>query len=179
MDVDFKGIGKKIKAVRTQSQMTQAELAERTGMSDVYISYIETGTKRASLNAILKIVYVFKISLDSLVYDDLPARLPTIYREFAELLADCDSVEREQILKTASAYKKVLRTAAVLKTSWIKYHTTTKSPKYAGFTRHLKSNTYDVCPKCLPNFHASILGHFSFIEFQKTLHLQAFSASAS
>jgi len=46
----------------------------------------------------------------------LPARLPIIYREFAELLADCDSVEREQILKTASAYKKVLRTAAVLKT---------------------------------------------------------------
>ena len=116
MSVNFKSIGRKIKAVRMQSKMTQAELAERTGMSDVYISYIETGTKRASLNAILKIVYVFKISLDSLVYDDLPARLPIIYREFAELLADCDSVEREQILKTASAYKKVLRTAAVLKT---------------------------------------------------------------
>ena len=109
MTVDYMSIGKKIKASRALRHMTQAELAERVGFSDVYISYIENGKKRTSLDAILKIVNALGISLDSLVYDDLPERLPKGYREFADLLADCDIYERDQILKTASAYKKMLR----------------------------------------------------------------------
>jgi transcriptional regulator with XRE-family HTH domain len=109
MNVNYENIGKKIRAYRIQRHMTQAELAEKTGLSDVYISYIENGVKRVSLNALLKIVYVFDISLDSLVYDDSPARLPKGYREFAELFADCDIHEREQILKTALDFKEMIR----------------------------------------------------------------------
>ena len=109
MTIDYKSIGKRIRANRTQRQMTQAELAERTGMSDVYISRIETGIRSPSLGSIMKIALVLSLSLDSLVFDDAPNRLPKIYRDFAELLADCDIEEREQILKTASAYKKMLR----------------------------------------------------------------------
>ena len=110
MTVDFKSIGRKVKANRRNHHMTQAELAEKTGMSDVYISRIETGGRSPSLGSLIKIAFVLDMSLDSLVFDDSPARLPRGYREFAELLADCDIEEREQILKTASAYKKILRT---------------------------------------------------------------------
>ena len=110
MTVDFKTIGKRINANRTQQHMTQAELAEKTGLSNVYISYIETGKKGVSLDALLKIIDVFDISLDSLVLNDLPVRLPKSYREFSELLADCDVYERELILKTATAFKKMMRT---------------------------------------------------------------------
>ena len=78
-------------------------------MSDVYISRIETGVRSPSLGSLIKIAVVLDVSLDSLVLDDSPARLPRGYREFADLLADCDIDERELILKTASAYKKVLR----------------------------------------------------------------------
>ena len=109
MTVDYKSIGKRIKASRVQRRMTQAELAEKTGMSDVYISYIENGTKRTSLDAILKIVYVLDISLDSLVHENAAVRLPKSLSEFADLLSDCDIDECERILKTASAYKKMLR----------------------------------------------------------------------
>jgi transcriptional regulator with XRE-family HTH domain len=109
MTIDYKNIGKRVRANRIQQRMTQAELAEKTGMSDVYISNIERGAKRTSLDALLKIVYVLEISLDSLVLDDSSFRLPKGYREFWELLADCDINERTKILRTASAYKKVLR----------------------------------------------------------------------
>ena len=109
MTVDFKSIGKRVKAYRIQHRMTQAELAEKTGMSDVYISRIETGVRSPSLGSLLKIVLVLDISLDSLVLGESPAHIPKIYRDFAELLTDCDIDEREQILKTASAYKKMLR----------------------------------------------------------------------
>jgi transcriptional regulator with XRE-family HTH domain len=109
MTIDFKPIGKRVRANRTNHRMTQAELAEKTGMSDVYISRIETGVRSPSLSALLKIAIVLEISLDSLVLDDSLARLPKGYREFWELLADCDINERTMILKTATAYKKVLR----------------------------------------------------------------------
>lgn len=109
MIVDFKTIGKRIKATRTQQRMTQADLAERTGFSNVYISYIEAGEKRASLDALLRIANELDLSLDSLVFDGTPGRPLGICHEFTELLADCDVDEREQILKTASAHKKMLR----------------------------------------------------------------------
>ena len=71
----------------------------------------------------LKIVYVLKISLDNLVYDDLPARLPTVYCEFAEFLANYDIDEQEKIFKIASTYyEKMLRAAQVLKTVWGQPH---------------------------------------------------------
>ena len=110
MTVDYKSIGRKIKANRIQRRMTQAELAEKTGMSDVYISYIENGIKRTSLDAILKIVYVLNISLDSLILEGSTMRLPKALSDFSELLTGCDIEECEWILKTASAYKKMLMT---------------------------------------------------------------------
>jgi transcriptional regulator with XRE-family HTH domain len=105
MTIDYKSIGEKVRASRVQRGMRQWQLAEKTGMSDVYISYIETGTKRPSLDAILKIAMVLGIFIDSLVCDDWLARLPKGYREIAELLADCNIDECERILRVASAYK--------------------------------------------------------------------------
>ena len=61
MTVDFKSIGKRVKANRIQHRMTQAELAEKTGMSDIYISRIETGVKSPSLGSLLKIILVLDI----------------------------------------------------------------------------------------------------------------------
>jgi len=109
MTVDFKTIGKRIKVSRTQRDMTQAELSERVGVSNVYISNIETGVKGVSLEVLLKIAGALGVSLDSMVFGSTPIRLPKVYREFAELLADCDVDERELILKNASSYKKMLR----------------------------------------------------------------------
>jgi predicted enzyme involved in methoxymalonyl-ACP biosynthesis len=65
--------------------------------------------KRASLKVIFKIACSFNISLDSLVFDDSPVRLPKGYREFAELLADCNIGERKEILKNAADYKRMIR----------------------------------------------------------------------
>jgi transcriptional regulator with XRE-family HTH domain len=88
--------------------MTQAELAERTEMSDVYISRIETGVRSPSLNSLLKIAKVLGTSLDSLVHGDTAVRLPKAYRDFADLLSDCDDNRRAQIIENARAFKLML-----------------------------------------------------------------------
>jgi len=79
------------------------------GLSNVYISYIETGVKGISLEVLLKIVDEFGLSLDSLVLDDSFSRLPKIYRDFGELLADCDIEECDRILKIARDFKKMMK----------------------------------------------------------------------
>jgi len=109
LTVNFKRIGVRIKEGRRLRRMTQAELAERVGVSDSFISRMETGKKGVSLDSLIKVAVVLDISIDSFVLDDSQSRLPQGYREFWDLLADCDMGERAAILKTASAYKKVLR----------------------------------------------------------------------
>ena len=74
MCIDYKSIGKRVRENRVHQCMTQAELAEKTEMFDVYISYIETAKKRPSLDALLKIAIVLGCSLDSLVSDSYCAK---------------------------------------------------------------------------------------------------------
>ena len=109
MTVDFRTIGKRIKSHRIQRKMTQANLAERIGISNVHISYIETGTKRVSLDVLLKIVNEFDLSLDSLVLEDEPFRLPKAHRKLTELLTSCDFDELEQITKIVADYIRMIR----------------------------------------------------------------------
>ena len=66
--LDYIKIGKRVKESRRLKNMTQAELAELTDMSDTYISRIETGVKKASLTSLAKIARVFNSSLDFLVF---------------------------------------------------------------------------------------------------------------
>ncbi len=110
MTVDFKTIGKRVKAHRTQRKMTQAALAERLGLSNVYISNIENGIKGVSLEVLLKIVDEFNLSLDGLVLEASPVHLPKTYRKLAEILADCEMEEIEQIVTIVSDYLKMIRT---------------------------------------------------------------------
>jgi len=70
MTVNYKLIGKRIKEIRCQNHMTQAELAEKADISDNYISRIERGVKKASLGALIKIARAFDTPLDSLVFVD-------------------------------------------------------------------------------------------------------------
>ncbi|MCL1844778.1 MAG: helix-turn-helix domain-containing protein [Defluviitaleaceae bacterium] len=69
MTIDYRSIGKRVRANRTRQELTQAELAEKTGMSDVYISYIENARKRPSLDSLVKIAIVLDVSCDDLLFD--------------------------------------------------------------------------------------------------------------
>ena len=109
MAVDYRFIGKMVKASRQMRQLTQAELAEMTDVSDVFISYIETGARRASLETMIKIAGTLNILIDSLVNNDSFFRLSEGVGEFDELLFDCDAVERSLIFEAAVERKMLLK----------------------------------------------------------------------
>ena len=109
MDVNFKLIGKRIQEVRKQQEMTQAELAALTDMSDSYISYIETAKKQASLESLVRISNALGITVDELLSGN-QLHNPTDYQTDIDLLMDdCSLLERRFIYELISVAKYIIR----------------------------------------------------------------------
>jgi len=70
MIINLKPIGKRIKAIRKSKGITQAQLAEMTNMSNIFISRIETGAKNVSLTSLIKIAVALNVTIDELVLLD-------------------------------------------------------------------------------------------------------------
>lgn len=103
MKVNYDLIGARIKEHRQRRNLTQEMLAELIEMSPGYISLIETGKKKASLETLLAICRVLSITLNELLTgNQIP--LDTDYNlEIAELMSGCNEHERRiayEIMKT-------------------------------------------------------------------------------
>lgn len=109
MDLNYKSIGNRIKEVRMMKQLSQADLAEFTDMSASYISHIETGIKKASLESLVRIANVLGITVDRLLYGNQPNNQKEYLGEFSELLKDCNSGEKRILFDVAAATKNSLR----------------------------------------------------------------------
>ena len=109
VNVNFKLIGKRIQEVRKQQEMTQAELAALTDMSDSYISYIETAKKQASLESLVRISNALGITVDELLSGN-QLHNPTDYQTDIDLLMeDCSLLERRFIYELISVAKYIIR----------------------------------------------------------------------
>ena len=109
MNVNFKKKKKRIQEVRKQQEMTQAELAALTDMSDSYISYIETAKKQASLEALVRISNALGITVDELLSGN-QLHNPTDYQTDIDLLMeDCSLLERRFIYELISVAKYIIR----------------------------------------------------------------------
>ena len=109
MDINFKLIGKRIKEVRKQRSLTQADLAELTGMSNSYISYIETAKKQASLESLVQISNALGVTVDELLCGN-QLYSPTDYQTDIDLLMDdCSLLERRFIYELISVAKYIIR----------------------------------------------------------------------
>lgn len=63
---NLKTFGARIEAARKKKGMTQEELAERVGVSQAMINFIEKGKKKPSLETTLAIANEFNTTVDSL-----------------------------------------------------------------------------------------------------------------
>ena len=96
--IDLIGLGNRITRMRMTKKMTQFELAEMTGLSEVYIGYIERGKRRAALDTYIKIVNALGYTLDDLIAEYLTSQ-DTVALNLKELLEDCRIEERKLILR--------------------------------------------------------------------------------
>lgn len=73
---DKKFIGKKIKQLRTNAKMSQAELSEKIGMTEKNLSNIERGLQIPALNSFLRLLNELKIPLSEFGIDYNPTNNP-------------------------------------------------------------------------------------------------------
>lgn len=108
MKLNYKRMGRIIKAVRKSRELSQADLAEQTDLSVPYISHIETGRSKASLETIVNIANVLNVTVDRLLCGNLN-NSGDYAPELRELFSDCSGYEKSMIFDMASELKKSLR----------------------------------------------------------------------
>jgi transcriptional regulator with XRE-family HTH domain len=70
-DMDYAALGKRVKMQRKLLNMTQEELAESAGISCSFLGHIERGTRKMSLETLVKIASSLKLSCDILLQDSI------------------------------------------------------------------------------------------------------------
>ena len=109
MNVDYKAIGKRVRAARVHMKLSQELLAERVGLSPTHISNIETGNTKLSLPAIVHIANALKVSVDALLCDNIVVAKPVFLQEISRILMDCSEYEIRLISDMVIAVKQSAR----------------------------------------------------------------------
>lgn len=63
-----KTLGRKIRKLRKEKELTQEQLAEQLRISTVYVGYIEQGKGRPSLKLLMKIARKFGVRVEDLFH---------------------------------------------------------------------------------------------------------------
>ena len=111
-DLDYHQIGGRVREIRIKNGMTQEQLAEAANLSVPYISHIERGFKRPSLETLMRVAGALHVTADCLLSGLQPADRNAFLQDIEELLDDCSLRERRVLLEVASALKRVLRETA-------------------------------------------------------------------
>lgn len=99
-----------LKTLRIKSNMSQAELAERLGISRSAVSSYENGTRSPNHEILIKLATIFNVSTDYLLgrtdENNKPDEINQVFSEIRRLLesADLDTEKKSQILSEIRDY---------------------------------------------------------------------------
>ena len=71
VNLDFGKLGNRIKQKRIEKKLTQEQLAEIIGLTSVYISHIECGSGKSSIETLVKICNALDTTPDLLLIDSI------------------------------------------------------------------------------------------------------------
>ncbi len=109
MKLDSRILGNRVADMRISRGLTQFQLAELTGLSRVYIGYIEQGKRCATLLKYLDIVSALGYSLNDLVCGSLSDPDTELLSELGVALTDCSGDEKESIVRIFREMLKMIR----------------------------------------------------------------------
>lgn len=109
MEIDYRAIGKRIRAERKKQNLSQEQLAEMADLSPVHISHIETANTKLSLPALLCIINALRISADNILCDSMIASEKAYKNEILTELSDCDRKELKLLAESVKAIKSAYR----------------------------------------------------------------------
>ena len=101
--MNYEAFGRRVRAQRKLSHMTQEQLSELAGISLSFLGHIERGSRKASLETLVSIANALKISTDMLLQDslgddlvgnlstDFSPRQRSMLQEIANVIRDYDT----------------------------------------------------------------------------------------
>ena len=107
MAVDYVKMGKIMKQKREDLKISQEELGAMILTSNVHISNIENGSRAPSLDRFVEIANILGLSADDLLVDSLKVSSSSVGRELHILLKDCNSDEKEMLIRIISFMKEL------------------------------------------------------------------------
>jgi len=107
--VDYVLLGDRIKFWRQYRNFTQEKLAEKVELTPGFISLIETGKKRASLETLICLCKELEITLNDLLVGNQITEPSDYSIEFAELISNLNESERNLIFRIIRAVCKALK----------------------------------------------------------------------
>ena len=105
MTINYSLIGNRIKTARKAKGLSQSELSELIDKSVGYMSYIETGSKKPSLETLIQIANALDVTIDELLSDNLAASSTVSNTQINQLLSDCSAFEKSVILLSIKSRK--------------------------------------------------------------------------
>ena len=98
--IDWRQVGNRIAEMRMARGVTQLYLAEKTGLSETYIGYLEQVKRHGNFDTYLLIVTALGFTLNDLVTVDLKNDLSNrLAWELSRALSACGTDERESIMR--------------------------------------------------------------------------------
>lgn len=109
MSINYEAIGKRIRIIRKSLGLSQAKLAEKSGVEPSNISHIERAATKLSLPTLINIANALGVSLDELVFASLIKNEHIQIKEINDLLSDCNNKELRSLIEIIKTTKKIIR----------------------------------------------------------------------
>ena len=109
MSLDYQYIGKRIRMARKGRRISQERLAEIIGKTPGFLSAIESGKRKPSLETVVDIATALDVATDSLLAQNLHRRSQLYAEEFVEMLDDCTDYEQRILTDVLRTLKGILR----------------------------------------------------------------------
>ncbi|MCQ2413978.1 MAG: helix-turn-helix domain-containing protein [Clostridia bacterium] len=96
--IDYKVIGERIKRARRQESLTQDQLAEQLGVSIGYVSQVERGITKISLDLLAKIGFILHRDVSEFISDSGKKSESYLYYEAFDKFRILNERDRNTIL---------------------------------------------------------------------------------
>ena len=107
--IDYRLLGKRILEWRKQFGITQESLAFIAEMSVPYLSQIENGKKKPSLETLLAVANGLGITLDEIMTGNQLSHSSDYQSDIDYLLYDCSPEEKRLLYETIKSLKQTIR----------------------------------------------------------------------
>lgn len=110
MEINYKLLGKRIKEIRERGKLTQEDLADLADVTPQYISLVETGKKKASLQVLVDIAEGLELTLDELLMGNQKDSHVEYFLDLEKMFRQCDRYEKrivyEQMVNLINSLKR-------------------------------------------------------------------------